>query len=90
MSQTYVNLEIILVDDGSTDMSGQICDEYASADKRIRVVHSENKGVSNARNQALDMSTGDYIILLTLMTTYSQFTLNCCWKKQESLTQIVL
>lgn len=64
LSQTYVNLEIILVDDGSTDMSGQICDEYASADKRIRVVHSENKGVSNARNQALDMSTGDYIIFV--------------------------
>lgn len=59
--QTYENLEIILVDDGSTDNSGKICDEYAKKDDRIKVIHKENEGVSVARNLALDMATGQYI-----------------------------
>ena len=61
VNQTYRNLEIILVDDGSPDRSGDICDEYAAADKRITVIHQENKGVSEARNAALDIARGDYI-----------------------------
>ena len=60
VSQTYRNLEIILVDDGSPDRSGAICDEYAARDSRIIVIHQENKGVSEARNIALDMAKGDY------------------------------
>lgn len=59
--QTYRNLEIILVDDGSPDKSGDICDWYASQDARIRVIHQENKGVSEARNTAFSYVTGDYI-----------------------------
>ncbi|MBR0342878.1 MAG: glycosyltransferase [Oscillospiraceae bacterium] len=59
--QTYTNLEIILVDDGSTDKSGSICDEYAALDERILVIHKENGGVSSARNAGIDMAAGDYI-----------------------------
>lgn len=59
--QTYKNLEIILVDDGSTDNSGTICDAWAKKDNRIKVFHKENGGVSSARNLGLDNSTGEYI-----------------------------
>lgn len=59
--QTYSNLEIILIDDGSRDMSGKICDEYAIKDSRIKVIHQDNAGVSVARNKGLDICTGDYI-----------------------------
>ncbi len=61
INQTYKNLEIILVDDGSTDNSGKICDEYALKDARIKVIHKENGGVSSARNAGLDIAKGDYI-----------------------------
>lgn len=59
--QTYGNLEIILVDDGSADKSGEICDKYAGKDRRIKVIHKTNGGVSAARNTALDAANGDYI-----------------------------
>ena len=61
VNQTYKNLEIILVDDGSTDGSGAICDEYADKDVRIKVIHSTNKGVTAARINAFKTSSGDYI-----------------------------
>ena len=61
VNQTYRNLEIILVDDGSPDRCGAICDEYAAKDKRITVIHQENKGLSAARNAGLDIARGDYI-----------------------------
>ncbi len=61
LCQSYHNLEIILIDDGSPDMSGAICDEYANKDKRIKVIHKENGGVSSARNSGLDIAQGDYI-----------------------------
>ena len=61
LNQTYSNLEIILVDDGSSDLSGSICDEYAERDKRIKVVHQETGGVSSARNTGLDHATGEFI-----------------------------
>lgn len=59
--QTYKNLEILLIDDGSTDNSGAICDEYAKKDGRIKVFHKSNGGVSSARNFGLDKATGEYI-----------------------------
>lgn len=61
INQTYTNLEIICVDDGSPDNSGAILDEYAKKDSRIIVIHQENAGVSAARNQGLDIATGEYI-----------------------------
>ncbi len=61
VNQTYRNLQIILVDDGSPDNCGAICDEYAAKDRRIKVVHQENGGVSAARNAGLKLAEGDYI-----------------------------
>ncbi len=61
LNQTYKNLEIILVDDGSPDNSGLICDKYAKKDKRIKVIHVENGGVSRARNIGIDNATGKYL-----------------------------
>lgn len=61
ISQTYKNLEIIIVDDGSTDGSGTICDYYKSIDKRIVVIHKENGGLSSARNSGLKIASGQYI-----------------------------
>lgn len=60
VNQTYTNLEIILIDDGSTDKSGDIADEYAGRDERIKVIHQINQGESSARNRGIDLITGDY------------------------------
>lgn len=59
--QTYENIEVLLINDGSTDTSGEICDYYAKKDSRFRVVHQNNKGVSNARNTGLSLSSGEFI-----------------------------
>lgn len=64
LNQTHTDLELILVDDGSPDNSGVICDEYALKDNRIKVYHQTNGGVCVARNKGLDMATGDYILFL--------------------------
>lgn len=64
LRQSYKQLEILLVDDGSTDGSGAICDRYAAKDERIRVVHKRNEGVSSARNTGLELSTGQYVMFV--------------------------
>lgn len=64
LGQSYRNLEVILVDDGSTDGSPQMCDRYAEQDERLRVIHQENRGVSAARNRGMDAAVGDYIYFL--------------------------
>lgn len=64
LQQTYSDFEILLVNDGSTDSSGQICDEYAAQDNRIIVIHQKNSGVSTARNKALEIAQGEYLMFL--------------------------
>lgn len=64
LAQTYKNIEVILVDDGSLDNSPQICDEIADADSRVRVIHKTNGGLSDARNVGLEAATGDYIMFV--------------------------
>lgn len=61
LKQTYRNLELILVDDGSTDSSPQICDDYKSQDSRVVVIHKPNGGISNARNKGIEIAKGEYL-----------------------------
>lgn len=80
LAQTYTNLEIILVDDGSPDRCGEICEEYAQLDARVKVIHKKNGGLSDARNAGLDLAKGEYIafvdsddyILPTFIATLSE------------------
>lgn len=61
LAQTFTDFEVILVDDGSPDNSGKICDEYASKDSRVRVIHKKNGGLSSARNAGIDVARGKYL-----------------------------
>lgn len=72
MNQTYQNIEILLIDDGSKDSSGNICDEYAKKDTRIKVFHQENRGLSGARNTGLKNAKGKYIMFLDSDDTFEK------------------
>ena len=61
LKQDYQNIEIIIIDDGSPDNSGRICDEYEKKDNRIKVIHQKNTGLSGTRNLGIDVSKGDYM-----------------------------
>lgn len=61
LAQTWKNYEVILVDDGSTDLSGKLCDAYANENDKVRVIHKENGGLSSARNAGIEVSVGNYI-----------------------------
>lgn len=82
IEQTYKNIEIILVDDGSLDDSGNIADEYAKRDNRIKVIHKANAGVSAARNSGLDAATGDFVCFSDgddyVMPNYVEHLLKLC------------
>ena len=80
ISQTYQNLEIILVDDGSPDNCGSICDEYAKKDSRIVIIHQKNQGVSIARNVGIDMATGEWIMFVD---PDDWLELDCCSRIME-------
>lgn len=64
LAQTFTDFELILVDDGSKDRSGQICDEYAGMDKRVKVIHQKNSGAAAARNSGMDQAIGDYFLFV--------------------------
>ena len=64
INQTYKNLEIILVDDGSTDNSSKICDDFSKKDTRIKVIHKENGGIGKARNSGVELATGEYFAFI--------------------------
>lgn len=81
IGQTYTELEVILVDDGSTDSSGIICDEYVRKDTRIKVIHKENGGLSSARNVALDIATGEYIAFVDSDDYLALDTFEKCYAK---------
>lgn len=90
IAQTHKNLEIIVVDDGSTDNTGKICDEYANKDSRIKVIHQENHGVAFARNVGLDNATGEYIAFIDsddyVKNIYIETLLKTCIKTRCNLT----
>ena len=64
LAQTFTDFELILVDDGSKDKSGEICDEYAGMDERVKVIHKENGGLSDARNRGMDQAVGNYFMFV--------------------------
>ena len=72
ITQTYQDLQVILVNDGSTDSSGVLCDQLAQQDNRIQVVHKSNGGLSDARNAGLEVATGDYVAFLDSDDVYLQ------------------
>ena len=76
-AQTYRNIEILLIDDGSTDQSGNICDAYAQKDDRIRVFHTENQGVSAARNRGIEEAAGKYLIFVDSDDTIHSRLVEC-------------
>ena len=89
IQQDYSNLEIIIIDDGSTDGSEKICDIYAEKDSRIRVIHQENKGLSCARNTGLDIMSGDSVAFLdsddVLHPTYVKTMVAAMCRKKTDL-----
>ena len=76
LNQTYKNLEIILVDDGSPDTCPQMCDEIAEKNENVRVIHKENGGISSARNAGIDEATGEYLFFLDSDDTVSPETIS--------------
>ena len=78
LAQTFTDWELLLIDDGSPDRSGEICDEYAKKNKRIRVFHKENGGVSSARNLGLEKMRGEYVMFIDSDDWISKNTLQLC------------
>lgn len=90
INQTYKNIEILLIDDGSTDNSGNICDKWQKKDKRIKTFHKENGGLSSARNYGIDRAKGDYLTFIdsddTLELDYVEYLYNLIKKHDTDLS----
>ena len=80
LAQTFTDFELILVDDGSKDGSGQICDEYAAMDRRVKVIHKENGGLSDARNRGMDQAAGNYFMFIDSDDYIAPTMLECLYK----------
>lgn len=72
ITQSYGNFELILIDDGSIDKSGEICDSFSEKDNRIKVIHKVNEGVSSARNYGLKQARGEYICFIIRKSKFPQ------------------
>ena len=80
LAQTFTDFELILVDDGSRDKSGQICDEYAGMDERVKVIHKENGGLSDARNKGMDQAVGNYFMFIDSDDYIAPTMIECLYK----------
>lgn len=91
LMQDYVNFELLLVDDGSTDKSGLICEKYKKQDKRIRIFHKENGGLSDARNYGIDRAKGELITFIdsddTIKTNYLTLLIKALNEEQADIVQ---
>ena len=83
LNQSYEKLQIILINDGSTDESGKICDKYKQKDSRIEVIHKENGGLSDARNKGLDIANGKYIMFLDSDDFFEKDAVEIMYRKIE-------
>ena len=86
LSQSFKDYEVILVDDGSPDNCPKICDEYANSDTRVKVIHQENVGQASARNAAISVATGEYILCLASDDYYADTNVlnSICQKTQTT------
>ena len=80
LQQTFSDFEIILVDDGSEDQSRNICDEYAKKDKRIKVIHQQNRGQAAARNRGVSCATGEWVVFVDADDMIHQQMLECLYQ----------
>lgn len=90
LAQTFTDFEVLLIDDGSPDQSGDICDEYAARDKRVRVFHKANGGQSSARNYALERIQGEYVFFLDSDDEIPPYALDTCYKKSTQYCTDIL
>ena len=91
LDQTYGAFELLLIDDGSADKSGALCDRLAETDRRIRVIHQENRGLAAARNRGIEAASGEYLIFLDSDDYWSGDVLQSLWEAlQESGADLAL
>lgn len=89
-NQLYQNIEIIIVDDGSTDQSGKICDSYLQRDSRIKVIHKENGGLSDARNKGIEYANGDYLAFIDSDDWIERDMIECLWRGISQGTEMAI